>query len=112
MAGASRCCNAQQTFVPSLSPKSCKRPSTTPLSGSAKDERGSPWKQRVSPPERVRFGGGECGSRAGRRLLRNPRDEISDSEPARTVDPEAALHSVGVAGMADEGVAERPHVVG
>ena len=45
-------------------------------------------------------------------LFRNSRNEVGDSEPARTVNPDAAFHPIGVAGVADEDVTSRAHVIG
>ena len=68
--------------------------------------------ERVGAAKGARLGGGEGGAGAVRRLFRDAGDEISDSEPAGTVDPDAALEAVGVARVADEAVPESPRVVG
>src|SRR3954452_20937045 len=68
--------------------------------------------QRVRAAEGVRFRSGESGARAPDGVVRNAGDEIRDSAMARTIDPDAAFHSIGVAGVADEHRPARAHVVG
>src|SRR5207247_6578711 len=53
-----------------------------------------------------------CAAFVAPRFVRHAGHEINDSSPARTVDPDAALHAVGVAGVADENDTADAHVVG
>src|SRR4051812_42720024 len=68
--------------------------------------------QRVGAAEGAGFRGGIAAMIVALRLFRNPGDEIGDSDAAITVEPQAALHSVSIAGVADEGSPKRAHVVG
>src|SRR3569833_3109215 len=60
----------------------------------------------------MNHGHSERGARAFRRKVGNAGHEIGDADAACAVDPDAALHSIGVAGVADDGAAAGAHVIG